>query len=74
MNKFQFLTKLAELYKLGDRSDRKREDKPAEEAWTRPIMVSAALIDPIQSIMTTMLHEGIITDEDFTQFFEVMAR
>lgn len=66
MNADQFLATIASLYRVANRAD---SDSPARETWTHPAMAGDACCAHLDTIVCRMLAVGVITQEQFDQFY-----
>lgn len=65
MTKAEFLEKLAELYRVGNKSDSDAHDR---EDWTKPQMAHIACA-PFDQVVHGMRQCGAITDTDVNEFY-----
>lgn len=69
MTKAQFLAHVAALYRVGNLSD---SDSPEREVWTKPAMSGNACCATLDTMLRTMVTEGILTVEECQNFYDDM--
>ena len=69
MTKAEFIERVRELYRVGNRSD---SDSPERESWTVSEMAGDACCRPLDNMLEAMKVAGVLTERELQVIYDTL--